>query len=61
MQILGWLVSVGVIPGVAWPLRFVVRDVLEHRWKMAVLRRTPKDQVSAVVTALNAKRRTSDR
>lgn len=59
MRILGELAMSGAIPVVAvlWAARHVVRDVLEHRRDLAVIRRTPDDQLADVVRALGAMRR----
>jgi hypothetical protein len=55
VQILGELVSLGAPAALA--LRYIIRDVLDYRWKCAVLRRTPEGQLAKVVAALNANRR----
>lgn len=55
MHILGELVRTGALASVAWAVRFIIRDVLAHCWRREVLRRTPEDQVTKVVTALAAK------
>lgn len=56
MRVLGELVALGVFPAVAWTMRFVIRDVLDHLWKRRVLKRVPDNQVADVVRALGAKR-----
>jgi hypothetical protein len=59
VRILGELAMSGAIPvaAVLWATRCIVRDVLEHRRDLAVLRRTPDDQLADVVRALGAARR----
>ena len=57
MQILGELASLGAVSSAAWAVRNIIRDVLDYRWKQAVLRRTPDNQLAKVVAALNANRR----
>jgi hypothetical protein len=55
VQILGDLVSLGAPAALA--LRYIIRDVLDYRWKREVLRRTPKNQLAQVVASLSANRR----
>ncbi|MEU6945288.1 hypothetical protein ABZ957_08630 [Streptomyces sp. NPDC046316] len=59
MQILGELASLGSIPGIAWVLRCVIRDVLDYRSKQAdralkqqVIQRIPDDQVASTLPEL---------
>lgn len=61
MQILGELASLGSLPGVAWVLRCVIRDILDHRNKRAdrelkkqIIQRIPDDQVASVFRELGA-------
>ncbi|BFO13929.1 hypothetical protein SHKM778_03170 [Streptomyces sp. KM77-8] len=61
MQILGELASLGSLPGVAWVLRCIIRDILDHRSKRAdrelrqqMLQRIPDDQVASVFRELGA-------
>lgn len=61
MQILGELASVGSLPGVAWVLRCVIRDILDYRNKRAdrelkqqMIQRIPDDQVASVFLELGA-------
>ena len=56
MRILGELVSLGGISAIAWMVRNVIRDVLDHRWKVAVLRRCSDEQLPDVVRDLSASR-----
>jgi hypothetical protein len=56
VRILGELAMSGAIVAV-WAARYIVRDVLEHRRDLAVLRRAPDDQLTDVVRALGAMRR----
>ncbi|MEV0904976.1 hypothetical protein [Streptomyces hokutonensis] len=62
MQILGELASVGSLPGVAWVLRCIIRDILDYRSKRAefelkqqMIQRIPDDQVASVFRELGAK------
>jgi hypothetical protein len=55
--ILGELAMSGAVPAAIVATRYVVRDVLEHRRDLEVLRRTPDDQLADVVRALGAMRR----
>ncbi|MFB7786805.1 hypothetical protein ACFC1D_29365 [Streptomyces vinaceus] len=61
MQILGELASLGSLPGVAWVLRCIIRDILDHRNKRAdrelkqqMIQRIPDDQVASVFLELGA-------
>ncbi|MFD8256785.1 hypothetical protein [Streptomyces werraensis] len=61
MQFLGELASLGFVPGVAWVLRCVIRDILDHRNKRAdrelkqqILQRIPDDQVASIFRELGA-------
>ncbi|MET7735531.1 hypothetical protein ABZT02_29815 [Streptomyces sp. NPDC005402] len=61
MQILGELASVGSLPGVAWVLRCIIRDILDYRSKRAefelkrqMIQRIPDDQVASVIRELGA-------
>lgn len=61
MQILGELASVGSLPGVAWVLRCIIRDILDYRSKRAefelkqqMIQRIPDDQVASVIRELSA-------
>ncbi|GGZ13789.1 hypothetical protein ACFW08_26195 [Streptomyces sp. NPDC058960] len=61
MQILGELASVGSLPGVAWVLRCIIRDILDYRSKRAefelkqqMIQRIPDDQVASVFRELGA-------
>lgn len=58
MQILGELAPlVGALSSVVWAVRFIIRDVLDYRYKREVLRRTPDGQMVKVVRSLDADRR----
>ncbi len=61
MKFLGELASLGYLPGVAWVLRCVIRDILDFRNKRAdrelkrqMIQRIPDDQVASIFRELGA-------
>jgi hypothetical protein len=56
VQIFGALLSSGVVASIATATRFIVRDVLDYKWKRSVLKRAHDEQVVDVARALKASR-----